>query len=94
MRLHDMLFKMAERLDLQDETIPGVPLVELLGSNRILIENHLGVRRFGTEQISVCMSYGMLCVGGKQLQLRRMSEGQLIISGQIEQLTVLKGERE
>ena len=92
MHLRDLLSGVAERLELHDETIPGIPLLELYGNNRILIEHHRGVQKFGAEEIAVCMAYGMVCIRGQQLQLRSMSEGQLVISGEIEQLNVLKGE--
>lgn len=88
---NDLLRKLANRIDLNDEVLPGVPLVEMIGFQRILIENHRGVKQFGREQITVCVKYGLLCVSGRCLELRKMSHCQLIISGQIEQLTVIRG---
>ena len=88
----DLLRKLAEGFDLEDEVLPGMPLVELIGPNRILIENHRGVREFGNDRISVSLQFGLLCIEGSCLQLRRMSGAQLIVYGQIERLTILKGD--
>jgi sporulation protein YqfC len=67
--------------DLPDEAIPGLPLVEIAGDRRVLIENHQGVVAYGTEQICVKVTYGTLSVCGCRLELTRMTKGQLIVSG-------------
>ena len=33
--------------------LPGVPIVELAGDRRVLIENHRGVTEYGMERICV-----------------------------------------
>lgn len=77
---------------MHDETLPGIPIVELVGDCRLLIENHKSVRRFDSELITVCLKYGLLCVSGSQLQLCKMSDTQLVITGRIEQLSIVKGD--
>ena len=69
--------------DLPDEAIPGLPLIEIAGDRRVLIENHKGVIAYGTEQICVKVSYGTVSVCGCDLELARMTKGQLIVSGRI-----------
>lgn len=77
--------------DLPDETIPRLPLVEIAGDRRVLIENHLGVVAYGTEQICVKVTYGTLSVCGCNLELARMTKGQLIVSGMIDKVVLNRG---
>jgi len=91
LRSKDLLQKIAERLEFGNEALPGTPVVEIMGSDRVLIENHRGVQQFSTERITVCMRYGLLCVCGNCMELKQMSESKLVIYGQIEQVLLLKG---
>jgi len=68
---------------LQEEPIPGLPLVEVAGDKRVLIEHHKGVTEYGRDQICVRVSYGQIQVCGMDMELCRMTRGQLIITGQI-----------
>lgn len=77
--------------DLPDETIPRLPLVEIVGNCRVLIENHLGVVGYGAEQICVKVAYGTLSVCGCNLELTRMIKGQLIVSGRIDSIELNRG---
>lgn len=88
---HDLLRRISERLDLREEALPGIPLLELIGADRILIENHRGVCELGEERITVCVKYGLLSIHGRHLQLKKISGCQLVISGRIELLQILEG---
>lgn len=79
-----MLGKLAWTADLPDEPIPGQPLVEIIENCRVLIENHLGVSEYGASLIRVKVKFGTICISGCNLELARMTKGQLIISGVIE----------
>lgn len=81
------------RSDLLAESTPGAPLVEIVGNNRLLIENHCGVADYGRNEIHVKVSYGAICVQGTCLQLVQMSKQQLLISGCINSVCLLRGDR-
>lgn len=68
-----------------------VPLVELSGRNRVLIENHLGVLAYSLEEIHVKVAYGILVIKGQKLQLLQLNGEQLVISGIIEALHPIGG---
>lgn len=70
--------------DLNDEPLPGVPLVEIAGDSRVLIEHHFGVTQYGRCQICVRVKYGLVVVQGTRLELARMTKQQLVIAGCIE----------
>ena len=79
-----------DRLDLPGESIPGQVLVEILGDSRVLIEHHRGVREYSRERIGVNVKYGILQVQGCGLELSRMTREQLIISGRIDCVQLLR----
>ena len=87
-----MIRKVADHLDLPAEPLPGVPVAELWGSSRVLVENHRGVKGYNTEEIQIGVNYGILKVSGSGLQLTLMTTDQLIITGEIRALTVERRE--
>ncbi len=74
-----------------DEPYPGLPLVEIAGDSRVLIEQHCGVTEYSTEKIRVKVKFGQICVCGTNLVLTRMIKGQLIISGKIDSVHLDRG---
>lgn len=84
MRLDNSVFqKIYSSADLADEPIPGLPLLELVGDQRVLVERHNGVTEYGRERIVVKVKFGSICILGNCLELSRMTKGQLIICGRI-----------
>ncbi len=82
--------RLAEDLDLPGETPPGQPLIELTGTGRLLMEYHRGVSQYSCEEICVKVSYGCVQIRGCGLELSRMTARQLIISGRIDSVTLLR----
>lgn len=80
----DWMQRLADRLDLPSEPIPGLPLVEIAGERRVLVENHGGVCQYGPELICIRVKYGTISIRGRGLELARMSKEQLIISGRVD----------
>ena len=76
--------RMADTMDLNEEPIPGQPLIEIAGDGRVLIENHSGVNEYSPERIRVNVKYGCVAVCGCGLKLARMTREQLVISGRID----------
>ena len=82
--------RLADSADLQGEAFPGQPLVELYGDRRVLIEHHGGVTEYGREKIQVKVRYGYLCVCGGCLELARMTAEQLVITGRIDSVSIIR----
>ena len=82
--------KVALGVDLPGESVPGQPLVEITGENRVIVENHKGVTGYGCNQIHVKVAYGALCICGSGLKLARMSKHQLVITGRIDGVSILR----
>lgn len=75
--------RITENFDLDTEAIPGMPLIELYGDRRVLIENHCGVLEYSDRTIGVKVEFGQICISGCSLKLALMSRERLIISGKI-----------
>lgn len=73
------------------DALPGVPVVEICGVNRVLVEGHKGVIEYGNELIQVIMGYGRLKIIGCSLTLAHMSKEKLVITGQISQVCLCRG---
>ncbi len=76
--------RIMDQLDLPGEPMPGQPVVEMVGTERVLIEHHGGVTEYGSNRIRVKVSYGAVCVSGEGLELKRMTRHQLVIGGKID----------
>lgn len=90
-RRKSFIQRLAFAADLPDEPFPKTPLVEIMGDQRVLIENHCGVIEYGQRTIRVKVKKGQICIAGTGLILARMTAGQLIISGRIESVHLLRG---
>ena len=75
-------------MDLPFDQIPGKFLLELLGEGRILIENHNGVREYGTDRIGIKCEFGHVTIHGKELELCHMSKEKLVIKGRINRIAI------
>ncbi len=77
--------------DLPDAALPGLPLIEIHGQERVLIENHQGIREYGDEKICVKTAFGSVSVCGKGLHLSCLSKERLVINGPISHIVVTRG---
>ena len=82
--------KLAEGFDLPGELPPGVPVVEIAGDCRVLIERHSGMTEYSRERICTRVCYGIVCICGSDLELSHMSREQLIISGRIDSVQIIR----
>ena len=80
--------KLQRQMALSQEPIPGVPLIEITGQNRILIENHRGVCCYSRELIRVRVQYGEISITGTGLDMARMSREVLVITGRMDCITL------
>ena len=80
--------KLADGVDLSGEPLPGMPIVEIAGECRVLIERHGGVIEYGAERICVRVPYGTVAVNGCGLELVRMTHQQLVIAGRVDSVCI------
>lgn len=82
--------KLALGSDLPTEAAPGQPLVEIAGDSRVLIENHRGVVAYECNKIVIKVVFGHICICGNCLTLAYMSKHQLVVSGKIDSVSVVR----
>ena len=86
-----LIERLSDAADLPDAPIPGLPLIELVGDTRVLMENHCGVTEYGKERICVKVKFGQVCISGQDLNLAKMTRSQLVICGKIQSVEVYRG---
>ena len=62
----------------------GLPLVEIAGDSRVLVERHRGVLAYDNRKICIRLNFGILQVCGCDLSIAHMTKAQLVITGQIQ----------
>lgn len=82
------LKRLTENTELMMEPMPGLPIIEITGDRRVLIENHFGVKAYGREKIIVKVKFGNVCICGCSLEVLRMTREQLVIRGRIDGVTL------
>lgn len=88
-----VLDRLALNADLPGEVLPGLPLVEIAGDSRVLVENHSGVTSYGCNEIRVKVRFGLLHICGSCLKLARMTKNQLVITGRIDSIALQRGRK-
>ena len=66
-------------MDLPGESLPTLPLIEIAGEHRVLVENHNGVIGYGDQQICVKVKFGYIKISGNQLLLSKLTKQQLSV---------------
>lgn len=89
-RDHSILKRLIAVPYLQDEAIPGLPLIEIVGNCRVLIERHLGVTEYGKERISIKTRQGQISVIGGDMELISITKSQLVIKGTIYSVSIIR----
>lgn len=89
-RQHGIWNSFAGAADLETEPAPLVPLVELAGDRRLIMENHQGVVGYTQQQIQVRVKYGFVCVEGEQLEMAQMTKDHLVITGRIDRIGIIR----
>lgn len=67
--------------ELYSQPLPSVPLVEIVGNKRVLIENHTCIDSYCAQEICIRVKYGCIIVKGDHLFLDYMSPEKLVITG-------------
>ena len=91
MRKNDMMQRMTDVAARASEPIMLQPLVELCGEKRLLIEHHMGIEEYSSKTVQVKVKFGSISVNGCNLEINCMTAEQLVITGNIEAISLQKG---
>ena len=89
-RSHKLLENMLEAVSLDTDLQPKIPVLELAGDRRILIENHRSVIHYTHDKIMVQMDYGHVCVTGCGLKLAKLGKEQVVITGRVDEIVLCR----
>ncbi len=86
----ELLQRLTDSAQLAETPLLGLPIIEIAGEQRVLIENHLGVKAYGRDSVLVKVPFGCVRVCGCSLEIQRMTREQLIIQGKIDSVVLLR----
>jgi len=86
-----LLGRLAAAAYSQEESIPGMPVIEIVGNRRVLIECHKGISQYTDRLVCVNVKFGYVQVVGEKLEISRMTKDQLVISGCIGEISLSRG---
>lgn len=72
------------------EAVPFYPIVEIAGTQRVLVENHLGVIQYSGESVGIRMKYGKIYICGCNLLIRHMTKVKLVVTGRIDRVNLVR----
>ena len=78
-----LLLRAARMFDLPADGLAGLCRVELIGRQELRMEGHRGILSYGPEEIHISGGKLVLRVRGRELELRAMNAGELLITGEI-----------
>ena len=84
MQNRNWIQRITDGMELESELLPLMPVIEIAGEKRVLIEHHGGISEYSGVRIGVKVRFGTVWIIGKDLEVIRMSAEQLIISGRID----------
>ena len=93
MLLSDVMLRRLLSQDVLHEAFPGIPIAEIAGDRRVLVENHFGVSEYDTQRIGIRVKYGWLYICGRNLTLASMNKQQLVVSGHIDSVSLQREEK-
>lgn len=92
MKIYDkVLGKIPTLLGVPDQTLPGVPIIEIYGNKRVLIEGRCAVIEYSTSIIRLKNNCEIICVSGSDLIMTELTYQQIIITGEIENISISRG---
>lgn len=78
--------KVADYFELPSEIILDLPRLVLTGNQRLLIENHRGIKEYAKEVIRLNTPVGKLKISGQDLEIMAIDQEQVNIKGRIDQV--------
>lgn len=77
-------------LNSTEDLLQHLPLIEIAGTHRVLIENYYSVTAYTNNEISVRVKYGDIKICGERLCIVKISSHQMVINGIIRQVLLCK----
>lgn len=79
-------------LELPSDVVLDLPRLTVVGFLQLYIENHRGVLLFNDEELRLLLKKGQLLIRGKNLVIRLILKEEMMVEGNIAQITYLDKE--
>ena len=83
--------KITDDAALEDEILPGQPVIELVGEGRALVEGHQGVSAYSDTCVCVKMNNIVAEISGCNLKLTYIDSSKLVVTGLIVSVHFVRG---
>ena len=80
----EFLEKQAARLDLPANLLSRAIQMDITDGNRVHVENHSGLLEYEPDCICINGCGMAVCVRGRNLQIRAMTQSEISITGQVD----------
>lgn len=77
-------------LEMPKEIVTGLPKFTILGFEEMLIENYKGILEYEEFYIKLSTYIGIVNINGFHLQLNQMKDETILVTGQIDSVTLEK----
>lgn len=81
---------LSEALDLPQEILSDLPRIVLVGNKEIHIENFMSLIEYSIQRVRIATRSGVLVIDGSHLEAQKMTADNLVIRGEILQVSFLQ----
>lgn len=85
-----LLLRASRMFDLPADALAGEPRIELVGDGELRMAPHRGILAYGPEEIHVSGGSLVMLVRGSGLELRAMTQEELLITGKIQSVEFVR----
>ncbi|AGC67569.1 sporulation protein YqfC [Thermoclostridium stercorarium subsp. stercorarium DSM 8532] len=78
--------KVARMLEIPEEVVSDRPKVTTVGRKEVFIENYRGIIEFTSKIVKINSNYGIITITGKNMRIREITNEDIIITGDIDNI--------
>ena len=80
----------SEKFELEKGMLTSDSVIELVGDEKLTIENHRGILRYSDEEMQIKASFGTVCISGKNLSVSELVCEEITVKGEICKIEFIK----
>lgn len=84
--------KIDKILEMPDEVCLNIPKLTIVGFNELILENYKGILEYEEFYTSICTYIGIVNISGFNLNLEKMTNDDIKITGKIESIEIERTE--
>lgn len=81
-----MVSRFLKTMELPTDVVLELPHLSVTGNRELSVENHRGIKKYTTEQISLRYKGGLMTIFGRQLSISYIEKDDIKIEGVIEKI--------